>query len=121
MRNQPKYNFFKNTFYAIDGIKDVFKNETSFKIELIIVSFLTIIIFFYDISVMSKIILFSSMFFILIAEVINSAIERTVDLVSLEYSEMAKRAKDAGSAIVFLSIFQSFIIFGLIIYKEFNN
>lgn len=40
-----------------------------------------------------------------LAEIINSAIERCVDLVTLHYHEMAKRAKDVGSAIVFLSIF----------------
>lgn len=39
-----------------------------------------------------------------IAEAMNSAIERVTDLVTLEYHEMAGRAKDAGSAVVFLSI-----------------
>ena len=40
----------------------------------------------------------------LIAEAINSAIERVVDLVTLEHHPMAGRAKDVGSAVVFLSI-----------------
>ncbi len=41
---------------------------------------------------------------VLIAEVINSAIERVVNLVTLEHHPMADRAKDVGSTIVFLSI-----------------
>ena len=40
-----------------------------------------------------------------LAETINSAIERAVDLVTQEYSELAGRAKDVGSFAVFLSIF----------------
>jgi len=41
---------------------------------------------------------------VLIAEIINSYIERVVDLVTLEHHPMAGRAKDVGSTIVFFSI-----------------
>ena len=47
---------------------------------------------------------------ILVAEAINSAIERVVDLVTLEYHPMAKKAKDVGSAIVFLSIVNCIVV-----------
>jgi len=46
------------------------------------------------------------------AEAINSAIERVTDLVTLEYHEMAGRAKDAGSAVVFLSIAIFVVVWG---------
>jgi diacylglycerol kinase (ATP) len=104
MRNQPKYNFFKNTSYAMQGILDLIKTETSFKIELILVLLLLPVIILLDITLIHKSLLFISMMGMLIAEAINSSIERVVDLVTLQYHEMAKRAKDAGSAIVFLSI-----------------
>jgi len=45
-----------------------------------------------------------SLFIPIAAEVTNSAIERVVDLVTLEYHELAKRAKDAGAALVFISL-----------------
>lgn len=104
MRNQPKYNFLKNTSYAIEGLKDLVKYETSFKIELIITVILLPIILFLEVSLIEKSLLFISLMGMLIAEAINSAIERVVDLVTLEYHDMAKRAKDVGSSIVFLSI-----------------
>lgn len=104
MRNQPKYNFFKNTIYALKGFKDLLKTETSFKIELFIVVILTPIIFFLDVSLTNKLLLFISLMGMLIAEATNSAIERVVDLVTLEHHIMAGRAKDVGSSIVFLSI-----------------
>lgn len=104
MRNQPKYNFFKNTGYAINGLKDLVKTEKSFKIELAITLLLLPVIFFLEASLTHKILLFISLFGMLIAEAINSAIERVVDLVTLEHHHMAGRAKDVGSAVVFLSI-----------------
>ena len=104
MRNQPKYNFFKNISYALNGIVDLVKTESSFKIELILVLVLLPVLISIDTSLINKLLMFISLFGILIAETINSAIERTVDLVTLEHHIMVKRAKDVGSAIVFFSI-----------------
>ena len=104
MRNQPKYNFFKNTTYALKGLKDLIKTENSFKIELIITALLLPVIILIDTALVYKILMFITLIGMLIAESINSAIERVVDLVTLEHSEMAGRAKDVGSSIVFLSI-----------------
>ncbi|RXJ84994.1 diacylglycerol kinase [Arcobacter cloacae] len=105
MRNQPKYNFFKNTSYAIKGLLDLIKNETSFKIELIITLLLIPVIIFIDTSLTNKALMFITLMGMILAETINSAIERVVDLVTLEHHDMAGRAKDVGSAIVFISIF----------------
>ncbi|MCT7560373.1 diacylglycerol kinase [Aliarcobacter butzleri] len=105
MRNQPKYNFFKNSSYAIKGLLDLIKNETSFKIELTVTIFLIPFIIFIDTTMTNKALMFISLMGMILAEAINSAIERVVDLVTLEHHDMAGRAKDVGSSIVFLSIF----------------
>ncbi len=104
MRNQPKYNFFKNTSYALKGLIDLIKNETSFKIELIVTIILIPVIIFIDTNLTNKAILFITLMGMILAEAINSAIERVVDLVTLEHHPMAGRAKDVGSTIVFISI-----------------
>jgi diacylglycerol kinase (ATP) len=119
MRNQPKYNFFKNTSYAIKGMKDVFKHETSFKIELLIGLALLPVLIFVDLELTQKLLMFTTMMGVAIAEVINSAIERTVDLVTLEHHAMAGRAKDVGSFIVFLSIFVFAVVWGLLLCQIF--
>lgn len=121
MRNQPKYNFFKNTIYALKGLRDILTSEKSFKIELIIICILSIFLVYVDIPFLHKIWMFSSMFLVLIAEAINSAIERVVDLVTKEYHPMAGRAKDVGSSIVFLSIVHAFIMWICLILKNFNS
>ena len=115
MRNQPKYNFFKNTSYAINGLKDLIKTETSFKIELIITIILLLVIIFIDATLTNKALMFISLMGMILAETINSAIERVVDLVTLEHHQMAGRAKDVGSAIVFLSIFIFVVTWSIIL------
>lgn len=104
MRNQPKYNFFKNTTYALNGLKDLVKSETSFKIELILTLLLLPVIVLIETTLTYRIIMFITLMGMLLAEATNSAIERVVDLVTLDHHVMAGRAKDVGSTIVFLSI-----------------
>lgn len=115
LRNQPKYNFFKNTGYALNGLKDIIQTESSFKIELIVAIILIPIIIFIDATLIHKALMFISLMGMLIAEAINSAIERTVDLVTLEHHDMAGRAKDVGSAIVFLSIAMFVITWAIVL------
>ncbi len=114
MRNQPKYNFFKNTTYALKGFLDLIQNETSFKIELIIAIILIPIILILDVTLVEKALMFITLMGMLIAEATNSAIERVVDLVTLEYHDMAGRAKDVGSTVVFLSIIVFVVTWGII-------
>ena len=72
------------------------------------------VIILIDTTLTNKALMFISLMGMIMAETINSAIERVVDLVTLEHHDMAGRAKDAGSAIVFLSIF-IFIITWIIV------
>ena len=119
MRNQPKYNFFKNTSYALKGLIDLLKNETSFKIEFLIVLILLPILFILDLTINTKLLMFISLVGMLLAEAINSAIERVVDLVTLEHNEMAGRAKDVGSTVVFISISIFIVTWGTILFSYF--
>ncbi len=105
MFNKPKYNLFKNTNYAICGLKDIYKNETSFKAQLLAFIILAIIATALNLTYIKTSILIISLFLPLLCEVANSAIERVVDLVTLEHHELAKKAKDAGATLVFMAYF----------------
>ncbi|BCD59469.1 MULTISPECIES: diacylglycerol kinase [unclassified Nitratiruptor] len=105
MRNQPKYHLFKNARYALDGLIECWRSETSFKIEVILFILFSILFWLLPIALLSKVILQTSLFVPLIAELLNSAIERIVDLASPNYHPLAKAAKDAGAAAVLLSLF----------------
>jgi diacylglycerol kinase (ATP) len=60
--------------------------------------------------------LIGSLVLVLIVELINSAIEATVDRISLERHDLAKRAKDLGSAAVMLSIATAALVWGLVLF-----
>lgn len=110
MLNKPKFNLFKNTNYAIDGLKDIFKNEKSFKLQLFAFVLSSVIVFILDLSYIKTSIMIISLFLPLLGEIANSAIERTVDLATLEHNHLAKKAKDAGAALVFISYLVVFLI-----------
>ena len=114
--NKPKYNLFRNTNYALAGLKDVFQNEKSFKAQLITFVILSIFVLLLHLSYIETSIMIVSLFLPLICEIANSAIERTVDLVTLEHHELAKKAKDAGAALVFMAYFIVFIVWILTLY-----
>ena len=105
-----KFSLWRNFNHSINGIVEVTKNETPMKVEVVSFVLFSIVLFFLNISLFYKLILFTSLFLPIFAEIINSAIERVVDLVTLEYHELAKHAKDAASAGVLIAlIITSFI------------
>ncbi|SFV51679.1 Diacylglycerol kinase [hydrothermal vent metagenome] len=104
MLNKPKHNLFRNAHYALEGLADIIKNETSFKWQLLLFFGAGIVAWVLPIEFVYSAILSLSLFIPLLAEIINSAIERVVDLVTQDYHILAKNAKDAGAAIVLISL-----------------
>ena len=104
MRTKPKYTLYKNTCYALAGLTDMLRHESSFRLEVVIITLLQVGLCFIDLPYVSMVILRLSLFLPLIAEAVNSAIERTVDLVTMDFHPLAKQAKDLGSSVVFLTI-----------------
>lgn len=101
-------NGLKNSF---SGIKVTYQEEKSFRIDILIALVETVILIFWDIQVMNKVVLFITIFLIIIVEIINTAIENTIDYISMNHHTLAKKAKDAGSAAVFLTIVMNIICF----------
>ena len=74
-------------------------------------------------NVEQLVLLLSGPFIVMIAEILNSAIEAIVDRIGNEYHELSGRAKDMGSAAVFIALTYTVISWGLIImsnYVDFN-
>jgi len=117
--NKPKYHILNNTQYALNGLKVAIKEEKSFKIELIFFVILQIFIYFISLELAYKMILSISLLLPLLAELINSAIERVVDLVTSDIHPLAKDAKDLGSSVVFVSIIITLLIWSSIFYLKF--
>ena len=104
MNNKPKYHLFKNTKYALDGLVHALKTESSFRLELFCSILIILAILFIDTTLTNKLILFVTGILVLIVELLNSAVENVVDLVTKEHAPLAKTAKDIGATAVMFSI-----------------
>lgn len=111
-----KFSLIANFANSMRGIVEVARNERPMQVELICFVAFTVVLFFLDLSFGYKALLFISLFLPLFAEVINSSIERTVDLITLEYHDLAKAAKDAASAGVLISLIVTGLIWASVIY-----
>jgi len=114
---KKKYNLFKNSKYAFEGILTLLK-ERAFQLELLFIIPLLILLFFLTLTPLQKSIMAGSLIFILITEALNTAVEYTVDLVTDEWREFAKRAKDTASSAVLLSLIQAVIIWGINLFSS---
>ncbi|AJJ61401.1 diacylglycerol kinase [Yersinia aldovae] len=95
---------YKAAGYSVKGLMAAWKNEAAFRQEIVTAIAAIILAFWLDVSAIARILLISSVILVIIIEVINSAIEAIVDRIGSEFHELSGRAKDMGSAAVFLAI-----------------
>ena len=104
--------------YSWSGIKDAWL-EPAFRLEVILFVISLPLAQLIGRSMMEKLLLISCIWFLMIVEVINSAIESAIDRVGLQYHELSRKAKDLGSASVLMTIIFCLIIWSSLIYKNF--
>ena len=107
------------TGYSIEGLQSAWRSEHAFRQELVVVVIGTIAALLLPVSIFQKLFLISTMVFILIIELINSAIEAVVDRVSLERHPLSKNAKDFGSAAVLLAVVISVAAWSVVLFNRF--
>lgn len=90
--------------YSRDGIAAAWRNEAAFRQEILLAAIALPLAFYLGKSGVERALMIGSIVLILIVEILNSAVEAVVDKASPEKSELAKRAKDMGSAAVLLSL-----------------
>lgn len=99
-------------FYSLNGLRFAIFNEAAFRQEVCIVVVLLVALLFLPLPFLWKGLLFFATTSVLVIELLNSAIESVVDIASPKYHDLAKRAKDLGSAAVLVSIVFSTILWG---------
>ena len=99
----------------MDGITYTVSHERNFRIELAVACLVTFLSYFLKVSVVEWCILLLTISLVLVLEMVNTAIERTVDLVTKDYYELAKNAKDvAAGAVLVASMFS--VVLGILIF-----
>lgn len=106
----------KATGYSWQGILYAWKNEAAFRQETLLFIVATIIALASDTSSVEKVLLILSVGFVIIVEILNSALEAVVDRFGKEFHDLSKAAKDMGSAAVLLSLGLAAITWAIIFF-----
>lgn len=101
--------------WSMQGLKATWAVESSFRLEVYLFVVLAPLAIWLGADGVERAILLGSMMIVLIVEVLNSALEAVVDRWGSEHNELAGRAKDMGSAAVFLSDMNVLICWGFLL------
>ena len=92
------------TEYSFKGLRAAYANEEAFRQELLMVVTLSPLALWLGRTAVERALLIGSLLLLLIVELLNSAVEAAIDRISLERHELSGRAKDMGSAAVFVAL-----------------
>jgi diacylglycerol kinase (ATP) len=109
------------TRYSFRGLGAAFRNEAAFRQELLLVAVLLAASFRLQSGLVEWLVLVLPLFILLIVELINSAIEATIDRIGSERHELSGRAKDLGSAAVFISLLMIATAWGAVIWSHYHG
>ncbi|HHL2562134.1 TPA: diacylglycerol kinase [Yersinia enterocolitica] len=109
---------YKAAGYSVKGLTAAWKNEAAFRQEAVAAILAIILAFWLDVDATARILLIASVVLVIIVEVINSAIEAVVDRIGSELHELSGRAKDMGSAAVFLAILLALFIWVTVLWQH---
>lgn len=105
------------TVYSVHGFRSALRHEDAFRQEVIVATVLIPIALLLDVDSLAKALMIGSVLLVLIVELLNSAIEAAVDRISLDQHRLSKRAKDIGSAAVFVSLVNVAVVWLLVLLR----
>ncbi len=109
------------TRFSIKGIAATAKTEAAFRQELFLAAILIPTACFLPVAMTNRILMIVSLLLILLVELLNSALESIVDMVSPDYHELAGKAKDCGSAAVMFSLSIAGVIWAFSLWQAFSR
>lgn len=101
--------------YSLAGLKAAYRHEDAFRQEVHLAILLIPLTFLLPATNIGRALMIGSVLLVLVVELLNSAVEATVDRISLEHHRLAKRAKDIGSAAVLISLINVAIVWLLVL------
>ncbi|MES2673385.1 MAG: diacylglycerol kinase [Pseudomonadota bacterium] len=100
--------------YSMKGLAATWKFEAAFRQEVVLGFILIPVAFWLATTHVELILLIASVFWVWMAELANSSVEAVVDRTGSEHHELSGRAKDIGSALVFISLVLLALVWGII-------
>ncbi|KRG71446.1 diacylglycerol kinase [Pseudoxanthomonas dokdonensis] len=106
---------FKATQWSMQGLKAAWLHESSFRLEVYLAAVLVPVAVWLGQGGIEHALLIGSMLLVLAAELLNSAVEAVIERYGPEHHELAGRAKDMGSAAVFVLMMNVLLCWGVIL------
>ncbi|WNK19717.1 diacylglycerol kinase [Halomonas piscis] len=108
-----------STRYSFNGLIAAFRHETAFRQEVALSVVLIPLAVWLGQSATQVLLLIGSCVLVMVAELLNSAVENVVDRIGTEHHELSGRAKDIGSAAVMLALGYAALVWGLMLWLRF--
>ena len=106
---------FKATIWSLQGLRAAWLHESSFRLEVYLLIVLAPLALWLGQTGVERALLLGSCLLVLGVELLNSAIEAVIERYGPEFHELAGRAKDMGSAAVFVLMLNVLVVWGLIL------
>ena len=112
---QGREAFNKSVSHALSGIEYAVNHERNIKIQIVFAILVLVFGFLFKVSIIEWLVLLLVIAMVLVLELVNTAIERAIDLVTDDYHDLAKASKDvAAGAVLVMSLFS--VIIGIVIF-----
>lgn len=105
--------------YSMAGFRAAYKHEDAFRQEVLLAAILIPLALWLPVGYLGKALMVGSVLLVIIVELLNSAVEATVDRISLENHDLAKRAKDIGSSAVLVSLINVITVWALVLWQNY--
>ena len=102
-------------FNSMAGLEDAFRQESAFRQELLLAVFLVPLACVAPVSNVERALLIGSVMLVMIVELLNTGVEVAIDRISFDHHKLSKRAKDIGSAAVFVALLLLAMVWALIL------
>jgi diacylglycerol kinase (ATP) len=107
-------------FYSFAGLRSAWRTEAAFRQECVLALALVPFGWWLGRNAVERALLIGCCLIVLIVELLNTAVEYVVDRIGTDHHELSGRAKDLGSAAVFVSLTLVILVFGLVAWERFG-
>jgi diacylglycerol kinase (ATP) len=104
--------------YSIEGFGAAWNSEEAIKVEMLLLPILVGLAIYLEPEGLARAMLIGVLILVVVVELLNTAIEKTIDRISTEHNPLSKRVKDMGSAAVLGAIINAVMVWSLVLTRH---
>ena len=102
-------------FNSLNGLRDAWTHESAFRQEILLAIVLIPVACLVHVTAVERALLIGAVLLVIIVELLNTSVEAAIDRISFDHHSLSKRAKDIGSAAVFMALVLLAVVWALIL------